>query len=107
MPPSLVQAIRPGWRKPHPQLDAVVKMNNVQRFDVVGELDDTFAEAEADGEIAEVLRRTHHHSIGSAVVGQRDSGLFGNGTQTFAEAACAPDLTINHANGIVHRYSAA
>src|SRR5260370_24608767 len=107
MPPSLVEAIRPGWRKPHSQLDAVVKMNNVQRFDLVGELDDTFAQAEADREIAQVLRRAHHHRIGAAVVGQGDRGLFGNGTRTFAEADCAPDLTINDAARIVHPYSAA
>ena len=40
------------WPQPHPQFDAVVEFDNVETVDLVGELHDAFAEAEADGEIS-------------------------------------------------------
>ena len=65
-------------------------------------MDDPFAEAEADGEVFEVLRRAHHDGVGAAVIGQRQRGLFRNHARAFAGAAVAPDLAMNGANRIVH-----
>ena len=65
-----------------------------------GRLDDAFAEAEADREIFEILRRAHHHGIGAAIIGQRQRGLFRNRALAVADAgrrarlaidACEPD----------------
>ncbi len=107
MPPPLAQPICSGLGQPHPQFDAVIERHDIQRFDIVGTLDDTFVQAESDGEVFEILRRAHHHGIGAAIVGQRQRGLFRNHTRAFAGAAVAPDLAMNGANRLVHFYSAA
>ena len=107
MSPPLAQPIRPGLGQPHPQLDAVIEADDIERFDIVGALDDAFAQAEPDGEVFEVLRRAHHHGVGAAVVGQCQRGLFRNHTRAFAGAAVAPDLALDGANRVVHFYSAA
>ena len=108
MPPPLVEAIRVRWLEPHPQLDAVVEMHDIERTDIVRGLHDAFAEAEPDREIPQVLRRSHHHGIGAAIVGQGKRGLLGNRAPATACATLAPDLAIDGANGGVHvGYSAA
>ena len=43
--------------------------DDIRSLDIVRRLHDAFAEAEANGEIAQVLRRAHHHGVGAAVVG--------------------------------------
>ena len=80
MAPPLVDQRGAGWPQPHPQFDAVVEFDNVETVDLVGGLHDAFAEAEADGEIAQILRRAHHDGVGAAIIGQRDCGLFRNRT---------------------------
>ena len=107
MPPPLAQPIRFGLGQPHPQLDAVVEGDDIERFNIIEALDDAFAQAEPDGEVFEVLRRAHHHGIGAAIIGQRQRGLFRNHPRAFAGAAVAPDLALNGANRVVHVYSAA
>ena len=48
MPPPFVDALGLRRCQPHPQLDAVVELDDVERVDLVGRLHDAFAEAEAD-----------------------------------------------------------
>ena len=91
-----------GRRQPHPQLDAVVEFDDIERVDLVRRLHDAFAEAEADREIPQVLRRAHHHGVGAAIIGQRQRGLLRDQARAFAEAAVAPDLPIDCADRIVH-----
>ena len=43
--------------------------------DLVRRGDDALGQAEADGEILEIVRRRHHHRIGRAVIGEGDGGL--------------------------------
>src|ERR1700739_4202042 len=107
MPPPLTQPIRRGLRQPHPPFDAIVEFDDLKGRDVFSRQHDAFAEAESHREIPEVLRRGHHDGIGAAIVGEGDRGLFRDRPGAFAEAAIAPDLTIDGANRIAHVYSAA
>ena len=52
MPPPLAEPVRPGLGQPHPQFDAVVEIDDIERIDIVKALDDAFAQAEPDGEIS-------------------------------------------------------
>src|ERR1700730_9044922 len=107
MPATLAQPICPGLRKPHPHLDAVIEFDDLKGFDVFSRQHDAFAKAESNREIPEVLRRGHHDGIGAAIVGESDRGLSRDPPRAFADAAIAPDLTIDGANRIAHDYSAA
>src|SRR5258708_4782287 len=107
MPPPLGEPVGFRLRQPHPQLDAVIEMHDVQRFDIVRKLHDAYAEAESNREILQIQRRSHHDGIGAAIVGQRDWGFFRYSARAFACAAVAPDLPVNCADRIVHGYSAA
>ena len=94
MPPSLVDALGLRRRQPHPQLDAVVELHDIERVDLVGRLHDALAEAEPDGKILQVLRRAHHDGIGAAIIGQRNRGLLRNQACAFTKMTVAPDLPI-------------
>src|ERR1700733_2189541 len=112
MPPPLAQPVGPRLRQPHPQFDAVVEIDDIERVDIGRRLDDAFAEAKADREIFEVAWRGYHHGVGAAIIGQRQRGLFRNDARAFAKAALnkaaiAPDLAIDWANRFPHGYSAA
>ena len=48
MPPPLVERSALRRCQPHPQLDAVVEFDDIERVDLVRRLHDAFAEAEAD-----------------------------------------------------------
>ena len=50
-----------------------------------------FGQAEADGEVLEILRGRHHHRIGGGVVREGDRGLLGDGAFACRIAARAPD----------------
>ena len=107
MPPPFAEAGRFFVRQPHPQLDAIVEIDDFERGDFLTRLHDSFAEAEADREVVEVLRRAHHDGIGAAVIGERQRGLFRNRTRSLAEARISPYQTVDGANRIAHGYSAA
>src|ERR1700733_518350 len=107
MPPPLAEPARPGLRQPHSQFDAVIEFHDLEGFDVVSRKHDAFAQAESNREILQILRRRHHDGIGAAIVGQGDRGLFRDRPAAFADAAVAPDLTIDSADRIGHDYSAA
>ncbi|OIQ68479.1 hypothetical protein GALL_499290 [mine drainage metagenome] len=101
-PPPFIEPIRIRLREPHSQLDAVVEIDDIERTDIVRGLHDPLSEAEPDREIRQILRRAHHHGISAAIIGDRDRGLFRNGTRARAYAAVAPDLTINRAHRVAH-----
>ena len=108
MAPPLVEPLGVRRLEPHPQLDAVVELDDVERADLVGGLHDAFAEAEADREIPQVLRRRHHHGVGAAIVGEGDRGLLRDRRGALADAAVAPDPTIGRCEPVrASRYSAA
>ena len=75
---ALGERVDPRLGDPHPQLDAVVARDDLDVVDLVRPRDDAFRQAEADGEILEIVRRRHHHRIGEAVVGERDRGFLGD-----------------------------
>src|SRR5882757_2837276 len=94
-PPSLLQAIGSRLTKPHPQLDTVIEVDDVQRVDIGRRVDDAFAQAEAEREVLQILRCRHHYGIGAAVIGDRYRGLLWNRTTARARSACPPTLAIN------------
>ena len=61
-------------------------LDDLQPFDLVGGRDDAFGQAEAEGEVLEVLRRRHHHGVGAAVVGEGDRGLLRDRALAVGEA---------------------
>src|SRR6202167_3869382 len=100
MPPAFTQ---PGGfliRQPHPQLDAVVQIDDLEGGDFFRRLYDAFAEAEADRKMREIFWRAHHDSVVAAIKGQRQRGLFRNRTRAFAEAVIPPCQSVDGANRI-------
>src|SRR6185437_4423623 len=89
------------------QLDAVIELDDIEGFDVVGRLQDAFVEAEADGEIRQVLRRAHHHGVGTAIIGQRQRGLLRNDARALGETAVSPGFPLRWAGRAARHYSAA
>src|SRR5437762_2906954 len=51
MAPPFVDKLCLGGRKPHPQFDAVVEIDDIERSDILSRLYDALAEAESDREI--------------------------------------------------------
>src|ERR1700730_9262094 len=108
MAPTLADAFGLVLRQPHPQFDAVVEIDDVKRTDIFRRLHDAFADAESDGEILQVPRRSHHDGIGAPIIGQRDRGFLRDQPRALAAITIAPDLTTDDADSVVHRsYSAA
>ncbi|MGY4550115.1 hypothetical protein ACVMDO_005544 [Bradyrhizobium sp. USDA 4513] len=90
--PSLGDPLGPVGPEPHPKLDAVIELDDVEGLDLVGRLHDAFAQAEAHGEVAEVLGRAHHHGVGAAIIGQRERRLLRDQARAVAEDAVTPDF---------------
>src|SRR6266700_4117408 len=100
--PPLADALGPGGCKPHPQLDAIVEVDDVERKDLVRRLYDAFAEAEADRKVLEIMRRRHHHGIGAAIIGQRDRRLLWHKPCAALDAPAAPGPAVDHTDRFVH-----
>jgi hypothetical protein len=63
----------------HADLDALTLLHDLRFGELARPAQDAFRQAEAEGEIFEVLRRGHHHHMGDAVVDEGDRNLDGNG----------------------------
>ena len=77
--------------EPDAQLDADLLLDALHALDGVDGGDHSFGQAEADGEVLEILRGRHHHRIGGGVVREGDRGLLGDGAFACRIAARAPD----------------
>ena len=77
--------------QPDAELDADLFLDDLDALDGVERRDHAFGEAEADGEILEVLRRRHHHRVGRGVEGEGDRRLLRDGAFASRITARAPD----------------
>ncbi len=77
--------------QPHPCLDAVFTRDDVQPFDVVDRDDQPLVQAEAVGEVFEVLGCRHHHGFTGGVKDQGDRGFLGDLAEAGRHTAGAPD----------------
>src|SRR5215472_631936 len=59
-------------------LDPVSERAQAHPLEFLALADDPFAQAEAQDEVLDVLRRRHHHDVRRAVVDERDRGLAGD-----------------------------
>jgi hypothetical protein len=107
MPSPLAQRGGARFAKPHAQFDAGIVLDDFELADVGGGSDEAFGEAEAERKVLEILRRCHHHRIGTAIIAQRDGGFLGNDAFAGGEALTAPDRAVNRGRRLAHRYSAA
>ena len=107
MPPPLIDKTGCCGGKPHPQFDAAVEFNDVERKNLITRLYDALAQTESNREIAQISRRAHHHGRGTAIIGQRNRGFLRDQPRTRTKLAIAPDLPDGFADGIVHLHSAA
>src|SRR5260370_7627645 len=78
IPPPLIDSHGSGWCQPHPELNAIIELDDIQRVDLVRRLRDALPEAETNSEIPQILRSSHHHGVRAAVIGQRNTGFFWN-----------------------------
>jgi hypothetical protein len=93
VPPPLVDEFGVGRGEPHPEFDTILKFDDVERDNLLRELHDSFAKAEAYSEVAQIFRRSHHHGVSAAIVRQRDRRLLRDEARAVVEVAVAPDLT--------------
>ncbi len=104
MPPPLAQTSAAlSGDEPHPQLDAVVELDDVEREISSGDCTMPSLRLKPTAKSSQILRRAHHHGVGAAVIGQRQRGLFRDQPRALAETAIAPGLAIDGADRIVHR----
>src|SRR5262249_31164028 len=81
------------------RVEAEWRVDDVDRVDGIDRGDHALGQAETDGEVLEVLRRRHHHSVGGGVEGKGDRRLLGDGARVFGKATCPPNGTGNTNDG--------
>ena len=91
-----------GRLQPDPELDADLLLHNVDGVDRIDRRDHALGQAEAYGEVLEVLRRRHHHRVGSGVEGEGDRSLLGDRARALDAAGGAPDRAGNADDRLRH-----